>query len=97
MNSLIYILYVTFNLLLRGYHFLMLVRVICSWIPSCRNSIVFRVSFAATEPVLQPLRDILFRWEFARRCPIDLAFIALYLILEILSRVVNAALLIFLV
>lgn len=72
--------------LLYVFDILLFVRAICSWIPSSRGSYVFRFSFAVTEPVLRPVRDVFMRWEFARRCPIDLSFLAVLLLNSLLQR-----------
>lgn len=71
---------------LSAFELCLLVRAICSWIPSARYSRVYDFFHRITEPVLSPVRDIFMRWEFARRCPIDLSFIAVLVLLTIAQR-----------
>lgn len=80
--------YIALTLILCLYAFdlLLFVRAICSWIPSSRGSYVYRLSFSITEPVLRPVRDVFMRWEFARRCPIDLSFIAVVILCSLAQR-----------
>ena len=75
------------NTLLYVFDLLLLVRAVCSWVPSFRESVVYRYAYIITEPVLRPIRDLLYRAEWARRCPIDLSFLVVILIVNLLSGV----------
>ena len=63
----------------------LLARAICSWIPSSRNSMIYRTCYTVTEPILSPVRNLLFRLEWVRRCRIDLSFIVVIVLVNILS------------
>lgn len=83
------ILFLLLNVVLYVFDLLLIVRAICSWVPSFRESMVYRMSFSVTEPILRPVRDLLFRIEWVRRCPIDLSFIAVILIINALSSMTS--------
>lgn len=78
------------NTVLYAFDLILLVRAVCSWVPSFQESAVYRFSYAVTEPVLRPIRDLLYRFEWARRCPIDLSFLVVILIVNVLSGVTSA-------
>lgn len=65
------------------FQFVMLVRAVCSWFPKVRVTKFFRILHVITEPVISPMRDLLFKISFLRRLPIDLSFLATYLFLEL--------------
>ena len=67
----IYIIYRVLSILLYALDLLLLVRAICSWVPNFRDSMVYSLSFAVTEPLLKPLRKLMWKMDWARRCPID--------------------------
>ena len=79
------ILFLLLNVLLYVFDLLLIVRAICSWVPSFRESMVYRLSFSVTEPILRPVRDMLFRIEWVRRCPIDLSFLVVIILVNALS------------
>ncbi len=92
----LWIIYRTLSILLYAFDFLLLVRAVCSWIPDFRNSMVYNLSFRMTEPLLLPIRKLMWKWDFARRCPIDLSFIVLVLLTRGLDKLL-AYLFIFLI
>ena len=72
---------------------MMLVRAIMSWInPMADNKFMLFIN-GTTELVIDPVRRLLSRFEFIRRCPIDLSFIATWMLLSVLQTVVMNALL----
>ena len=77
------------NTVLYIFELFMIARAICSWIPSSRDSMIYRISYTVTEPILRPVRDLLFKLEWARRCPIDLSFIAVIVLINLLSGVTS--------
>ena len=84
------LLFYLLNTVLYVFDLLLLVRAVCSWVPSFRESAVYRFSYTVTEPVLRPVRDWLYRFDFARRCPIDLSFLAVILLVNLLSGITSA-------
>lgn len=83
------IIFYLLNTLLYVFDILLLVRAVCSWFQSARQSAVYRFSYTVTEPVLKPVRDMLYRFEWARRCPIDLSFLVVILLVNVLSTVTS--------
>ncbi len=71
--------------IISAFELLMLVRAICSWVSYFRESFIYRIAYTITEPVLAPVRELFMRWEFMRRCPIDLSFLAVFLLIQILG------------
>ena len=74
--------------ILSVFELLLFARAICSWIPSTRNTRVYDFLYRATEPFLRPIRDVMMRWEFARRCPIDLSFLLLVILVSVAQSLV---------
>ncbi|MBO5261469.1 MAG: YggT family protein [Clostridia bacterium] len=79
------IIFYLLNTILYLFDICLLVRAVCSWIPSCRDLTVYRISYTVTEPILRPIRDMLFRIDWIRRCPLDLSFLVVILIVNVLS------------
>lgn len=77
------------NTIIYVFDMLLLVRAVCSWVPSFRESMVYRFSYKVTEPILRPVRELLFRIEFVRNCPIDLSFLVVVLLANGLMRITS--------
>lgn len=82
----IYIVYRVLSILLYGLDLLLLVRAICSWVPNFRDSMVYNLSYTVTEPLLKPLRKLMWKMDWARRCPFDLSFLALCILTSLAER-----------
>jgi len=70
--------------LISFYDLVLLGRVVISWIPYFQGSAVESFCYSLTEPILEPIRSFLFRFEWVRRCPLDLSVLVLFLIIQIL-------------
>ena len=70
--------------LISFYDLVLLGRVVVSWIPYFQGTAIDHFCFSLTEPVLVPIRNLLFRFEWVRRCPLDISVLVLFLILHIL-------------
>ena len=79
------IIFYLLNSILYVFDLILLLRAVCSWFPSLRESAIYNFAYTVTEPVLSPIRDLLYKWEWARRCPIDLSFIVVILLVNMLS------------
>ena len=79
------IIYKVLATLLYGFDLLLLAHAICSWVPEWRMSRVYIYSSKIIDPILQPIRKFMWRFDWARRCPIDLSFIVLVLITRFLD------------
>ena len=62
----------------------MLVRAIMSWIPSLRGSTLDGILYQITEPVIGPVRMLLWNIPAMRNFPLDISFLATYIIIDIL-------------
>lgn len=58
----------------------LLVRAICSWIPSFQDSAIYNFTYAITEPILFPVRNLLMRFEWVRNFPLDISFLVVFLL-----------------
>lgn len=81
------------NLVANVYYVLLLVRIIFSWLnlerthPALRS--IYRITYAATEPLLRPIRNLLFRYQ--RRMPIDFSPLVAWLLIEFIRRLLFRA------
>ena len=75
--------------IISAFKMLMLIRAICSWFPSIRDTGFFRFIYSITEPPLVPIRKVLNNIGWVRRFPLDLSFLALYLLLELVSSMLT--------
>ena len=76
--------------LIRIVELLLIFRAILSWVPmfTGRTGRVYEVLAVLTEPLLSPVRRLLWRIPALQGMPIDLSFIAAYILLEVLSRLI---------
>ena len=77
------------NILFGLFEIVLILTVISSWVRKLKTVWIFRVADAIVEPCLVPFRKWLWRFDFVRRCPFDLSFIALYLSVRILQGILN--------
>ncbi|MBQ3588873.1 MAG: YggT family protein [Clostridia bacterium] len=77
------------NLLFGLFEIALILTVISSWIRKLKTVWIFRVADAIVEPCLVPFRKWLWRYDFVRRCPFDLAFLALYISMRVLQGIIN--------
>ena len=82
MELFVRIVVVTVRLLVSALEILMLARAVLSWLPFLDDdSPVQRFLYAATEPVILPIRALLERSETIANLPIDLSFFVAYFVL----------------
>jgi len=70
--------------ILRFLQAMLFIRAILSWFPMDRGSKITEIIAFFTEPLLSPVRSLLFKFEPMRRMPLDFSTIIVYLIIEIL-------------
>lgn len=78
-----------FNLAVSIFDVLIILRVISSWVVRLQDVWIFKLARTLTEPLVIPFRKWLYRYEFVRRCPLDLSFVALYISLNIAQGLLN--------
>lgn len=77
------------SILIQLLNFLILVDVLLSWLPlGPDNRFAYYVHFI-TEPILGPCRRLLMRFEFFRNLPVDFSPILAWLVLIVLSMIVQ--------
>ena len=68
---------------------IMLATAIISWIPSMRDSRLYYLLQAVTEPVVCHVRNLIYRIPGADGMPIDLSFLATYMLLSVVINIVG--------
>ncbi len=76
------------EILLRVLQLLIFARVILSFFPINRKSIVVSVPYAITEPIILPMRSLLFLIKPLKRLPFDISPIVVFLLLELLIALI---------
>ena len=64
---------------------LMLVMALMSWIPQLRQTRVYQMISMVVEPIIDPFRRLLYRIPGMDRFPLDLSFLAAWLVLSLLA------------
>ena len=64
---------------------LMLVMALMSWIPGLRQSRLYQLIAMVVEPVIDPFRRLLYRIPGMDRFPLDLSFLAAWMVLSLLA------------
>ncbi len=90
MNILIY---KSFELLIRLIDFIILIRVILSWIPLDRNNVIVKLVYSLSEPLLYPIREMLRKSPLGDGMMIDFSPIVLILILQFIQGILISVLL----
>ena len=73
--------------LLRILEFLFLARAVMSWFVQGSGSKIYEFLCLATEPLIQPFRNLLSRVDALRNSPFDFAFLLAFLVLTALDQV----------
>ena len=90
MNILIF---QSFSILVKFIEFVILIRVILSWIPLDRNNLIVKIIYALSEPLLYPIRQMLKKSPLGDGMMLDFSPIILMFILIFLQRILTAFLL----
>ena len=89
MNNLFFVLRYTLVAFCRVYQWIMIATAILSWIPSLRESKLYYVLCSITEPVVGPMRELIYRIPGADGLPLDLSFLAVYFLLSMIINIVG--------
>ena len=65
---------------------LMLVSALMSWVPQLRQSRLYQAISMVLEPLMAPVRSLLFRIPGMDRFPLDLSFLAVWLLLSLAAQ-----------
>ena len=86
MPLFLYILFTAASGVIEIITLLMFIRAILSWFPVAdRSSRFMSFLYMVTEAVISPVRRLLDRFEALKRFPIDVSFLATYLLLHLIQ------------
>ncbi len=77
----------SFEILIRIIDWIILIRVLLSWIPIDRNSVLVKIVYSLSEPLLYPIRQILRKSPLGDGMMIDFSPIILILILQAIQTI----------
>ncbi len=78
------IIYRILHTLIDVYEFILLARAVVSWLPVDMGNPIVSFLYAVTEPVLAPVRKLLFKIPALQSIPIDFSIIVVFLLLSVL-------------
>ena len=79
----------SFEILIRIIDWIILIRVLLSWIPIDRNSSLVKIVYSLSEPLLYPIREILRQSPLADGMMPDFSPIILILILQAIQTILH--------
>ena len=71
-------------------YFLILIRIVLSWLPSIRNTAVGGIIYSLTEPILGPVREMIDRSPIGGGMMLDFSAVVALFIMKIICTVVKA-------
>lgn len=77
----------SFQILIRIIDWIILIRVLLSWIPIDRNSVLVKIVYSLSEPLLYPIRQILRKSPLGDGMMLDFSPIILILILQVIQTI----------
>lgn len=77
----------SFEILIRIIDWIILIRVLLSWIPIDRNSSLVKIVYSLSEPLLYPIRQILRKSPLGDGMMLDFSPIILILILQVIQTI----------
>ena len=84
METFLTLVCVTASLLLWVIQMCMFIRAILSWFPTAEGGFFSRLTYAVTEPLIIPVRNLLSRISVFADSPLDLSFLFTFLLISIL-------------
>ena len=76
------------EILLRVVQLMIFARIILAFFPINRKNIFVSVPFAITEPIILPMRSLLFLIKPLKRLPFDISPVVVFLLLELLIALI---------
>ncbi len=89
MNILIY---QSFEMLIRIIDWIILIRVLLSWIPLDRDNPIVKIVYGLSEPLLYPIRQLLKKSPLGEGMMLDFSPIILLLILQVIQGILYSIL-----
>ena len=67
---------------------MILIRALLSWLPKSWGfpKPILRIFEIATDPVVVPIRKLIFKWKVVQAFPIDVTYIVAYLIISVIKN-----------
>ena len=81
-------------MLIKIIDFIILIRIILSWIPIDRNNPLIRLVYSLSEPLLYPIRQLIKKSPLGDGMMIDFSPIILVLILQVIQNILFSVLII---
>ena len=69
------------------FEIMIIARAVCSWIPSLYQSKLNSFLLQMTEPIVAPIRNLLYRVSFLRQLPIDFSPLVAIMLLGVLQAI----------
>ncbi len=73
------------NIFIYALQLAMMIRAILSWIPTFNESKFADFLYMITEPIIIPIRELFRKLNWFQGIPIDISFLATYILLSIIS------------
>lgn len=74
--------------LLRVYELLFIARALLSWFPGANAGGIGEFLYAVTEPILGPIRELLWKIPFLQGMPIDFSVLVAYLLIDVIRSII---------
>ena len=74
--------------ILRVYELLFIVRALLSWFPGANTGGVGEFLYAVTEPILAPIREVLWKIPFLQGIPIDFSVLVAYILIDVIRTII---------
>lgn len=87
MNALLALIIRILNVFLYALQDLMFIRAVLSWIPVLQDNVIAHFIHGVTEIFIAPVREFMNRFDAFRTMPIDLSFIATYILLMLIQGI----------
>ncbi len=87
-----FLIYKSFEMFIRIIDFIILIRVLLSWIPINRDNTIVRIVYGVSEPFLQPIRNLLNKSPLGSGMMLDFSPIILLLLLQMIQMILYSVL-----
>ncbi len=74
--------------LLGIYEYLFIARAILSWFPMLQGNPIVELLYSITEPILAPIRALLWKIPGMNSLPLDFSVLVAFLLIEVLRRII---------
>lgn len=77
-----------FGALLRVYELLFIARALLSWFPGANTGGIGEFLYSVTEPLLAPIRQVLWKIPFLQGIPIDFSVLVAYILIDVIRSII---------